>query len=185
MRLFIAIQLNPEIRRELSHLKERIKGIEGIRWVKSENIHLTLIFLGEVEEDRVEAIKRAMREGIKGFLPFSIRPKGLGVFPHPRNVRVIWVGIEPKEKVVVLQQRLEKELRKAGFSFEKRRFEPHLTLGRAKRLQNREDFFKIMKEINKIDLSSSLKVEEIELIQSRLTPQGPIYQTLTRERLGK
>ena len=178
MRLFIAISLNSEIQRELSNLQKSLVSSKGIRWVKPQNIHLTLNFLGEVDEQRISLIKEAIQRATRGVSPFSLSFGGLGAFPNLKAPRVIWVGLKSEKEVVSLQQRLEKELSRIGFSPEKRKFQPHLTLGRVKFLENKKEFIKRMQELEQASLSSKLRVDKIELIESKLTPQGPIYSLL-------
>ena len=200
MRLFIAISLNSQLQQELTELQDKFKHLSNVRWVKSQNIHLTLNFLGEVNEGKIPLIKEAMQRAVPGTSPFLISFGGLGVFPNLKAPRVIWLGLKPEEEVVFLQQRLEKELSRIGFIAEKRKFHPHLTLGRVKRgftplekftkqsrsnLRNIKEqrkgsltgFIKKIQELEQISLSSKLKVDKIELIESRLTPQGPIYSS--------
>ncbi len=173
MRLFIAISLNSQLQQELTELQEKFRALKGIRWVKPQNIHLTLNFLGEVDEQRIPLIKEAMQRAVPGTSPFLISFGGLGVFPNLKAPRVIWLGLSPEKEVIVLQQKLEKELAKIGFSVEKRKFHPHLTLGRVKR-----GFIKKIGEEGDTSLSSKLRVDKIGLIQSKLTPEGPIYSVV-------
>ncbi|MCK4859856.1 MAG: RNA 2',3'-cyclic phosphodiesterase [Candidatus Omnitrophica bacterium] len=183
MRLFIAITLNPEIQKELNSLQERFVSFEGIRWIKSQNIHLTLKFLGEVNEQKISLIKQAMQKAGKGISPFSANFVGLGVFPNLKAPRVIWIGIASEKEVVIIQQRLEKELEIFGFSPEKRKFQPHLTLGRVKLLQDKKGFTKEIKELEQVSLSSKLSVDKIELIKSNLSPEGAVYSSVHKCRL--
>jgi len=181
MRLFIAISLNSQLQQELTELQEKFRVRKGIRWVKPQNIHLTLNFLGEVDEQRIPLIKEVMQRATRGVFPFLLSFGGLGAFPNLKAPRVIWLGLKSEKEVVSLQQRLEKELSRIGFSPEKRKFQPHLTLGRVKFLENKKEFVKRMQESEQASLSSKLRVDKIELIESKLTPQGPIY-SLVHER---
>jgi len=178
MRLFIAISLNSQLQQKLTELQEKFRARKGIRWVKLQNIHLTLNFLGEVDEQKIPLIKKAMQKATRGVSPFSLSFDGLGTFPNLKAPRVIWLGLKSEKEVVSLQQRLEKELSRIGFSPEKRKFQPHLTLGRVKFLENKKEFVKRMQELEQASLSSKLRVDKIELIESKLTPQGPIYSSL-------
>ncbi|MGB9857283.1 MAG: RNA 2',3'-cyclic phosphodiesterase [Dictyoglomaceae bacterium] len=181
-RLFIAIDLPFEIKEILNKYKEELaKYITyGVKWVELENLHFTIRFLGETEENKIPDIQRIMDEVSCEFFPFSISFNELGAFPSFKNPRVIWIGIENgKREMKTLFQRLEDKIVKLGFQREEKEFSPHLTLGRVK------DKFRWEKEW-KIDIPYlEFLAEEITLFESKLTSKGPIYNSLYKSKFSK
>ena len=134
LRCFIAIELPEEIKAGLSRLQAKLKPSQfPVKWVNPYSIHLTLKFLGNVNADMTGQITEAMAEATPGVSPFQLEIKSLGVFPNPRRVQVIWVGVSGEvDKLLQLQKGIESALAKLGFAPEARAFTPHLTLGRVR-----------------------------------------------------
>jgi 2'-5' RNA ligase len=135
MRTFIAIDLNPEIKARISDLVRRLKRLDSgkIGWVKETGMHLTLKFLGEIDEGQAESVKSFLREVSGTAKSFGLSVKGTGFFPPaPKSPRVLWAGIVEQPHLLELQDRIESGLEKLGFSRESRPFHPHLTLGRVR-----------------------------------------------------
>jgi len=111
IRLFIALELSKNQKKEVGGFQETAKKhLSNVRWVKPDNIHLTLKFLGETSEERVEAIKGAIDNASAGFKPFLTRFAGSGVFPSEQKARVLWIGInEGKDRVCDLAEKVEEE----------------------------------------------------------------------------
>lgn len=178
MRSFIAIEVPEDIRERVATLNSefRIPNSEFIKWVNKENLHLTLIFLGEVKEDFLEKVKVRLSEITSQKSPFYLSLKGLGAFPNIRNPRVIWIGVKKgDEEIEAIQGEIEKELTKIGYQPEPRKFHPHLTIGRVKSFGAN----KILSEFFEKDYQSrDFLVESVVLFKSTLTPQGPIYEKL-------
>ncbi len=178
MRLFIAIFPPTEIRESLASSTSGIRVEGGARWVRSENIHLTLKFLGEVS-DEAEGIASALREAASRHAPFELAPSGFGGFPSERKTRVIWAGakgdIHPLRD---LAEDVEASLEPLGFERESRRFSPHFTLGRAKRRPVK------MEIENEPDIPAFV-VEEILLIKSETKKEGAVYTPLETFRLPR
>ncbi|MBW2964635.1 RNA 2',3'-cyclic phosphodiesterase [Candidatus Woesearchaeota archaeon] len=171
MRLFIAFDVSEEAKRILENTQKQVK-LDGKATLTKE-FHLTLKFLGEVPEEKLDAIKQAL-EKIK-FEKFDASLDGVGAFPDKRNPRVVWVGLEPHEKITALQQQVDAEMNKIGFPKEDR-FHPHLTLARIKFLNNRKDFENLLDNLKVPE--SSFNVSSFSLIKSTLTPEGPVYENL-------
>ncbi|MEE9293143.1 MAG: RNA 2',3'-cyclic phosphodiesterase [Acidobacteriota bacterium] len=131
MRLFVAAGVPDEIRTRLSAIKERLEPLSlPVRWVRPEGIHLTLKFLGEVPEDRVERIEGALR-GTASCRPHDVEVRGIGTFPERGRPRVIWAGLGGDVAGVArLASSIEAALDQAGLQRETREFRAHLTLGR-------------------------------------------------------
>ncbi len=181
LRLFIAIELPLRIQQVLEEIQSILKEIEtDIKWTKADNIHLTLKFLGYVENSQIKAIKDKMNLAVEGFRPFDITlAKNVGVFPRISYPRVIWVGIDKGENEVInLQKKLEDEINELGFEKEKREFTPHLTLGRVKSLKSKkEDLIQAIQSIHTNE-EHKLNVSKLTLFKSILRRTGPIYEVL-------
>jgi 2'-5' RNA ligase len=184
VRCFIAIELPDGVKRGLREFQAQLKaGSQApVKWVDPNNIHLTLKFLGNVVADRLDEIGRAMTQAVRGTSPFSLEVKELGVFPNPRRVQIVWVGVSGEvEKLSRLQQRLESGLEKLGFPPENRRFTPHLTLARLRDRatpQEREKLGQLIAE-TEFEAAPSFTVNSVKLIKSQLTREGPIYSQLS------
>ena len=184
-RCFIAIELSREIRDTLDKIKDELKKtIYGVKWVKSDNIHLTLKFIGYVEEEVVEKIKDILNDIAKEKEPFKIRLSSAGAFPTPERPRVIWLGIDEGAKESTdITNLIEEKLEPLGIEKKSRPFHPHLTLARDKFLKDKSSVktaFASLK-IPPTEMSAS----KITLFQSTLTREGPIYTILHEVGLGK
>jgi RNA 2',3'-cyclic 3'-phosphodiesterase len=130
MRLFIAVELPPEIRSALGDLQRDLKSSAGnARWVAPDSIHVTLKFLGEVVEEQIKDIDHALA-GLS-WKPFTLTVRGLGFFPGARSPRVLWAGLEAPT-LAALAEQIDIRMERAGFDREKRAFRPHVTLARAR-----------------------------------------------------
>ncbi|HIE41289.1 MAG TPA: RNA 2',3'-cyclic phosphodiesterase [Candidatus Aenigmarchaeota archaeon] len=171
MRCFIAINLPNEIKKEIWKISKKIPE-EGIKKVTEENLHITLKFLGEVDNNQIEKIKYNLKE-IK-FNKFCVKLTGIGFFPNKNFIRVVWVSVgEGKEEIKKLQKMIDEKLLRLKFNKEKI-FEPHLTIARIKFLKNKE----FLKELEKIKFNYTLEVESFELMHSILQKKGPIYKKI-------
>lgn len=179
IRCFIALNLPAEIKGRLAELEARLKEARAdVSWVKPENVHLTLKFLGGVEEARVPLVKRAVQEGLCREGPLVLTLAGLGVFPNPRSPRVVWVGVGgDTERLQNLQERLEQALGEVGFPREARSFSPHITLGRMRSRQGAASLMELVGHLGANEVGS-LKAESIELMRSQLHPAGAVYTIL-------
>lgn len=178
MRAFIALELAGEIKKELSRLEGELRNTgAGVKWVTPENIHLTLKFLGDIEEERTEGIKKSL-DGISSEeKSFEVNLFKLGAFPALDNPRVVWVGIDKGcAEVEKIAKRIEEDLEKLGFPKEERPFSAHLTLGRIKSPKNKSVLTEKLLTLEV--LPKSCTVKSINLFKSTLTPEGPIYETL-------
>lgn len=179
VRTFIAIKLTPEIISNISGVQEELKkSVIEVKWVKPENIHLTLKFLGHITPEELEKVKLATRETLKPFAPFEVSVSGLGAFPKIEYPRVIWVGIDKgKKELTKIASRIEENLAKIGFAKEKRGFSPHLTLGRVKSPKGRKRSIETFTKLKASNLGS-MRVTKISIMKSELRPLGPVYTSL-------
>lgn len=181
VRLFIAISLPAAIKASLAELQKNLQvGGAQVKWVERENFHLTLKFLGATPQAKCPGIIQAMEEVAENYNPFELRITGLGTFPARGRPKVVWAGLGGnKGQLVSLQASLEQKLATFGFPPEQRQYTPHLTLGRIKEFANLGD---LPDRINllKNQGSAPWQVNAMELMQSTLTPAGPLYQVLGR-----
>ena len=184
MRTFIALELSDEIKNELSRLEGELKKVGGdIKWVKPKNIHLTLKFLGDVDDGKIEQIKKILDQISSQNKAFEISLFKLGAFPNVDNPRVIWVGLDKGcSDAEQIAQSVEDELSKIGFEKESRPFSAHFTLGRVKSGKNKA----ALKESfsSALPRPKSCAINNITLFQSTLTPKGPIYNSLHKANLA-
>ncbi len=175
MRTFISVELPSEEKERIEETTASFrKSGFGISWVKPENLHLTLKFLGEVDDKRIQDLTAALERALEGESRFGMELRGLGVFPDLKKPRVIWIGIEKgKENLTRMQGKIEEEFSKAGFPKEKRGFTPHLTIARVKSLKGIEKLTGGIKDVN--FESEEIEVGEVVLMKSQLHPQGAIH----------
>ena len=183
IRTFIALDISAEVRQGLGDLIKRLKkGFHYTaarpKWVRPESIHLTLKFLGNIEESQVEGISEILKNAAAETHPFTLRVRDLGVFPHPRRPRVLWCGLTKGEKQAVsLQKKIDRGLAGLGFEKEKRAFHPHFTLARIKSLKGAGAMMNIIK-IHEHTLVGECLVDRVILFRSQLHPEGARYTRL-------
>jgi len=177
IRSFLAFELPVEIREQIRVISKELKKTAlPVRWVKADNIHLTILFLGSVDEDTIGDMEEKVNLVAKGFSAFRIRLNAVGVFPHWRRPRVIWIGLNGDiGRLSDLRDELQEELKALGFMPEKRPFRAHLTFGRFKgHLDRPEDMKWILDKYR--DINSDLyQLNELILYKSDLKPDGPVY----------
>ncbi len=176
IRTFIAVEFPDKFIPEIEKI-ESVLDTPGIKLVEPAQVHITLKFLGDISEDNVEPIASALSQ--VNCKPFEAGIKGVGVFPKPAYIRVIWLGAEGDFEA--LHGEVERVL--APFGFEKDdKFSPHATLARVKSLKEKAALLEKIKKLEDIDLGT-MNVESITLKKSTLTPKGPIYETLREIKL--
>ncbi|MDD3814119.1 MAG: RNA 2',3'-cyclic phosphodiesterase [Desulfocapsaceae bacterium] len=177
-RLFVAIDLPPLVKRELTEI---CSSLPGARWVKAEQIHLTLRFIGEVDDGIFQDIRKELAD-IKSSA-FTMRLAGLGFFPPRRPPHVLWAGVEPVESIVVLRDWVEAALVGLGLEPEGRKFSPHVTLARLRDISvARVEHYLAA---NMSFVSSEFQVSAFHLYSSVLTSNGAIHQVETSYPLDK
>ncbi|MEM0466118.1 MAG: RNA 2',3'-cyclic phosphodiesterase [Candidatus Thermoplasmatota archaeon] len=173
---FIAIDIRPNTL--ISEFQEKIKksGVD-IKLVNLTILHITLKFLGEVEETQIEPITTIIHKASNQTPPFTITLQGAGVFPHENYIKVIWVGIENSKPIKTLADIINQELEPLGFPKESKNFSPHLTIGRVRTVNNKQQLRALLNEYS-TTLFGTQEITAIKLKKSNLTPQGPQYTTL-------
>src|SRR5258708_32761910 len=130
MRLFVAVELPSAVRENLGALLKSLRAVSAqTRWVRAENLHVTLKFIGEVPETKLGAIRGALI-GVRSEQPVTLDFRGLGFFPNNKHPRVFWAGIEASPNLKTLAEEIENAVERLGIRREKRSFSPHLTLAR-------------------------------------------------------
>jgi 2'-5' RNA ligase len=175
IRTFIAVNLDQGIRARIGEAEQDFK-IKGIKLVEPELIHVTLKFLGYVDEGRIDEIAAALKK--VEVLPFTAHIRSIGGFPNERSPRVIWIGAEPGESFTELNRQVEDRM--AGIGFEREsRFKPHVTIGRVKfpdqeQKQRLPGLFEKYRNFE----AGSMIVDRIYIMKSTLSPKGPKYEAL-------
>lgn len=178
MRLFVALEIPSAVRENLDSLLASLRAItKEPRWVRAENLHVTLKFLGEVGEDKLEAVRSALGK-IRCGKAVTLEFHGLGFFPDEKHARVFWASIEASANLKTLAAGIEGAMEGLGIPREKREFSPHLTLARFESPKLPEALRKAIAENVQREFGS-LQTSEFHLIQSKLRPSGAEYTTLT------
>jgi RNA 2',3'-cyclic 3'-phosphodiesterase len=177
MRLFIAIELTNEIRKAVEELLGELrKAATQAKWVRAENLHVTLKFLGRTEPDRLEAIRNVLGS-MRSPEPITFDFHGLGFFPNEKRPRVFWMGMKASSNLPVLAEAIDQAMHKLGFPLETRPFAPHLTLARFE-LRGLPAKLRLAVTENSTRNFGSLLAQEFHLIESKLKPTGAEYTTL-------
>jgi 2'-5' RNA ligase len=177
IRSFIAIDIeDPEVISKILSIQEEICSSSAkLKPVERENLHLTLKFLGEVEEGKLAHVKDTMDDILKKFSKFRMKLKGIGAFPTINRPNVVWIGVEEgRDSFVRVAIELDRALSRMGFQRE-REIEPHLTVARVKGpIGNLPE---VIRRLSDIEIGY-IDVREVKLKKSTLTPKGPIYEDM-------
>jgi len=158
-----------------------------VKWVRPENIHLSLKFLGDVEEAREPELREALRRAAGARSeprPVTLQITGFGVFPDYQRPHVVWAGVTPEPGLELLQHAVEQAFAPLGFPTEARAFRPHVTLGRAARDARPRGFKGLEEILAGTDFDATVTIAEVDLMQSTLKPDGPVYQVKYHGRLS-
>jgi len=175
MRCFIALDMPEAIKDSIGAIIEKIMvSARGVRWVPPLNLHMTLKFLGEVNEESVPAIKAALSEVAVRSAPFSVTVRGAGAFPNPKHPNILWIGMEGPEELKMLYRGIDDAMSGLGFKRENRDFSPHITIGRVK---DKKGIEPVIKELDNFRDASfgSVEVREVLLMKSELKQAGAEY----------
>lgn len=181
MRLFVAIELPQRIRGAVEDLVARARpSLPKARWIRASNLHLTLAFLGELEEAALPKLAGGLDSAFVGRAPFALRLSGSGCFPGSGRARVAWIGFEDSPEVISLQTALSTSLRAAiGYEPERRPFRPHLTVARCSPPWPAAAAWRWSETVAGC-LGEEFRVDSISLMRSRLGPNGATYSNLHR-----
>jgi len=181
MRAFIAVELPESLKNHLSQIQEDLKTCNlECKWIKPANIHLTLKFLGDIDQKQLGQIKTILKQVASNLSCFEVSIDGFGFFPNEKRPRVFFLSTTNQERLKSIVNQLEEALEKIGFPIEDR-FRSHLTLARIKTLKNIE----LLKEkIKDVKMEGKLTVKELALYKSTLTPSGAIYERIASSPLA-
>jgi RNA 2',3'-cyclic 3'-phosphodiesterase len=185
-RTFIGIPLPRAIRDRLCELQRSLgASAPGVKWVEAENLHITLVFLGEVDDRELPAVCRAVQEAIAAHAAFPLSVEGPGCFPNTRRPRVLWVGAGMgAQEAVAIHDALEAPLFELGcYRREERKYTPHVTLGRL-RGEAPGDALTLALAKHQGFKAGELTVDQLHVMSSELTSRGPIYAILSRAKLA-
>lgn len=179
VRLFIAVEITEEIRKKLAEFQDRLKRVDAdVGWVAPENLHITLKFIGYIDEEKIDAVINIIKDSLTHIRPFDLSYAGVGTLPTGKNPRVIFADVIDTGGVLAkIHERLDNQLVSLGVEHEDRKFDPHLTLGRIKTRRNVKKLVENLNSYNGFDFGSE-HVTQVVLMKSDLSPEGPIYTKL-------
>ena len=190
IRAFIAVDLSAEAQRRLQQVSQQLRrspGAAAVRWVAPENIHLTLMFLGDVSPNNLSLLQQALLSDAQVHNRFEFSLGGLGAFPSLARPRVVWLGVQASPELAALQSAIQHSMERLGYQSEERDFSPHLTLGRVSRSAVPQDVRSLSETLQQSisqegmrrDLATgTIAVQQVNLYRSDLRPEGPIYTIL-------
>ena len=185
MRIFLAVFPPHEVQRAVHAAAESLRRPkDGVSWVKLENLHYTLRFMGELGEDGTRRVKEAAEEAARTDAPFTAALGALGAFPNPRRARVLWAGMtEGGERLTAVARALEAGLRRRGFDAADHPFSAHLTIGRVR--DPRADWTERLATVVVAPGGSHFTVDRLCVVQSQLSPRGSTYTVIHEARLTR
>ena len=182
MRLFVALEIPPVVRDNLAALIQELRSLteqlrdKRPRWVRPENLHVTLKFIGEASPAKLEAVRDALF-AVRSNQPCDLSFQGLGFFPNEKHARVFWAGIEASPNLTALAADIDGEPQAVGFASAMRPFAPHLTLARFEPPGIHEKLRSAIQEKSSREFGA-LQTNQFHLIESKTKPSGAEYTTL-------
>jgi len=182
VRTFIAVELAPFVKDRLLVFQEKLRGSGAkVKWVRKNNLHLTIKFLGDMDLEKANDISNEIIASVEDIEPFALSVRGAGSFPKGEGPpRVVWAGLDgDMARLEKIYESLNERLSRFGIPHEKRRFSPHITIGRVKSSSGSRELKKLLSE-NSDNLFGEIEVSELVFMMSELTSQGPVYSALAR-----
>jgi 2'-5' RNA ligase len=177
VRLFIAIEIPQSVRSTFASLLKDFSSIAPqVKWVRAENLHVTLKFMGETQSAKLGPLQNAL-SAVRSADPVNLEFRGLGFFPHEKRPRVFWAGMEASANLKTLAEEIDQTTHPLGFSLEERPFTPHLTLARFQPPGIPPKLLQAIQE-KSAQAFGSLRTGEFHLIESKLKPTGAEYTTV-------
>ena len=186
LRTFIAVELPDNLRRVVKQTIDSLADTTtSVRWVHPEKTHVTIKFLGDVEETEIYQVCRATAEAVEEAAPFQVRCRGLGAFPSIDRPRTVWLGVDdPDGRLERIQKSVQRALYQLRFPKEQRKFHPHITLGRSRYgRRDAEGLIEYLQQHEGLE-GGPIPVDELVIFSSELTSDGPIYTVLGRAPLS-
>jgi len=177
-RIFIALKVEPtdKLLSIISILKQGLCN-DSIKWTNPDNIHITLAFLGDTEENMIKDIKLMLKEKCDGTGKFELVLKGAGLFRNLADPRIIWTGLVASEKLLQLNEVVMSGLKELNIKMEERTYNPHLTIGRIKHVNDKEKLKLLIEQLQNSEIQI-VPVDEIVLYESILLQTGPVYKPI-------
>ncbi|QCS44135.1 RNA 2',3'-cyclic phosphodiesterase [Natrinema versiforme] len=179
MRLFVSVDLPDDLAEPVTDLQDEFADAGGLDFTDPEQAHITMKFLGDVDEDRLPDLERELAAAVEDadIDPFPVRYGGLGVFPNLDYISVVWLGVERGgEELTRLHEAIEGRTTAMGFDAEDHDFTPHVTLARMEHAGGKELVQELVRE--REPTVGETRVDEIRLTESTLTDEGPVYSTV-------
>ncbi|WP_246984814.1 RNA 2',3'-cyclic phosphodiesterase [Halorientalis marina] len=179
-RLFVSVDLEG-LDEGVADVQDRFDGTPGLNLTEPEQAHVTLKFLGDVSDHRLDEVTDALDDAVAaaGVDPFTAEFAGLGVFPTLDYISVVWLGVEDgSDELTRLHEAVEPRLVELGFEEESHEFTPHVTLARMEHAGGKERVQKLVRECH--PEAGTMEVSEVRLTESELTADGPEYTTVER-----
>jgi len=178
-RLFIGIPIESQraVQAEENWKKDPHLNRNVLKWVKPENWHITLIFLGATPGSAVDLLQQLIEESFNGIQGFSSELSGIGVFPNTHNPKVLWLGLENFQFLMTAQSKMRELLQQNGFSLDDKPLKPHLTLARVKNIQHRASFETLLNHYQQSTFGT-VEIDCVVLYESISTNEGPVYKPL-------
>ncbi len=185
IRTFIAVDTSESIRAQLEKLQQSLaRSTDDVRWVEPKTVHLTLNFLGEVDERDVYAVCKSVEAAVAETPPFEMTVAGVGAFPNAARPRVIWAGVrQGSQELTAIHDAIDDALEGQGYPREARAFTPHFTIGRIRRTMPNPQLQNALEKRGNWE-AGSFRVSEILVMASDLSSEGPTYSVMGRAPLG-
>lgn len=179
VRLFVVVEIPEEIQKKFMELQDKLKKADAdVGWVAPGNFHITLKFIGAIDEEKIDAVTHRVKDAVAHINSFDISYIGIGVFPTEKNPRVLFVDVaDPDKALAKIHEELDSQLMALDIEYKNRPFEAHLTLGRVKTRKNVKKLLEILDSYNSFNFGPE-HVTQIVLMKSTLLPNGPAYAKL-------
>jgi 2'-5' RNA ligase len=180
VRLFLAINPQPDVRRAVIEATSELRGAAPtLNWMDESRVHLTLKFLGEQDDATVGPLCDALDRAVQRHRPFTMRIGDVGAFPNFRRARVVWMGVERDTRLELLHHDVEQACETLGFELEGRAFRPHLTLARVRERTAEDELRRLSRASKRLDFASETEVRSIDVMRSHLGGRaGSRYECL-------
>ncbi|HOQ20335.1 MAG: RNA 2',3'-cyclic phosphodiesterase [Methanothermobacter tenebrarum] len=177
IRSFLAIDVDNPLKDKIIEVQRILEEADAqLKFVEPENLHFTLKFFGQINNNMIEKLSRTIKEKIGSYKPFKLKIEGVGVFPNKNYMRVIWLGAKNPEEFSEIQKTLDEEFKRLGFKKEKS-YIPHLTIARVKGGKNKDRLLEKIEELENVQIGE-MQIKELKLKKSELKPEGPTYTTI-------
>lgn len=179
VRLFVAVEITGEIRKKLAEFQDELKEVDAdVGWVAPENLHITLKFIGSIDEEKIETVTNMIKDSLTHIKPFDLDYTGVGTLPKEKNPRVIFADVIDMGGILAkIHERLDNQFMALGVEHEDRKFSAHLTVGRIKTRRNIRRLIENLNSYQGFDFGSD-RVAQVVLMKSDLLPKGPVYTKL-------